>query len=207
IRQVIMPVAYSKESEEKLRDTRYTQPALFVTEYALAKLWMSWGVQPSILCGHSLGEYVAAHLSGVFSLEDALKVVATRGGLISTLPTGNMLSVRSSVARIKDLIPSELSIAAINGKELCVVSGDDEHIAAFASILSLHEIPQQLLKTSHAFHSTMMDPIIGSFKEILESVQLNQPQRPIVSTVTGTWLKDEQAMDVLYWAEHIKHTV
>lgn len=207
IRQVIMPFAHSKEAEEKLRDTRYTQPALFVTEYALAKLWMSWGVQPSILCGHSLGEYVAAHLSGVFSLEDALKVVAARGGLISTLPTGNMLSVRSSVARIKDLIPSELSIAAINGKELCVVSGDDEHIAAFASILSLHEIPHQLLKTSHAFHSTMMDPIIGSFKEILESVQLNLPQRPIVSTVTGTWLKDEQAMDVLYWAEHIKHTV
>lgn len=207
IRQLIMPSSHSQEAEEKLKDTRYTQPALFVTEYALAQLWMSWGIQPSILCGHSLGEYVAAHLSGIFSLEDALKVVAARGSLISGLPKGNMLSVRSAVEKVKDLLLPELSIAAVNSKSHFVVSGKDTHISAFAQILSQQEIPHQLLNTSHAFHSTMMDPIMGSFREVLESVQLSKPQKPIISAVTGTWLKDEQATDVLYWTEHIKNTV
>src|SRR5690606_950517 len=116
-------------------DTRYTQPALFITAYALAQLWISWGVRPSVLCGHSLGEYVAAHLSGVFSLEDALRIVAARGSLISALPRGNMLSIRSSVAKVKDLLPPELSIAAINGKEQLGVSGEERHITALASTL------------------------------------------------------------------------
>jgi amino acid adenylation domain-containing protein len=207
IRQVIMPAAQSQEAEEKLKDTRYTQPALFVTEYALAQLWMSWGIQPSVLCGHSLGEYVAAHLSGVFSLEDALKVVAARGRLISNLPKGNMLSVRATVDTVRRLLLPELSLAAINSKEHCVVSGEDRHIKSFAQVLDSKEIPHQLLNTSHAFHSAMMEPIISSFREVLDTVHLNKPQRPIISTVTGTWLKDEQATDVLYWTEHIKHTV
>ena len=207
IRQVIFPAVNHQLAEEKLKDTRYTQPALFVTEYALAQLWMSWGVQPSILCGHSLGEYVAAHLAGIFSLEDALKVISARGALISALPRGNMLSIRVSEQKIERLLPAELSIAAVNGKELCVVSGEDEHIAMFAKVLDQHEIPYQLLSTSHAFHSSMMEPIIQDFKNVLQSVQLKKPQKPIVSTVTGTWLTDEQATDASYWSEHVRHTV
>src|SRR5690554_5714340 len=168
---------------------------------------MSWGIQPSVLCGHSLGEYVAAHLAGIYSLEDALKVVSARGILISNLPKGNMLSIQASVEILERLLLPELSIAAINSKELCVVAGEDEHIATFAQILDHHEISNQLLSTSHAFHSAMMEPIISDFHKVLQSVQLKNPQIPIVSTVTGTWLKDEQATDISYWAEHIRNTV
>ncbi|HLU88647.1 MAG TPA: amino acid adenylation domain-containing protein [Cyclobacteriaceae bacterium] len=207
IRQVLYPEAADQEAEDKIKNTRYTQPALFVTEYALSQLLMSWGVQPSILCGHSIGEFVAAHLAGVFSLKDALKVIAARGLLISNLPKGSMLSVRSAVDKIANLIPEELSIAAVNTKNLSVVSGPDEFIATFAQTLDQHEIPNRIIKTSHAFHSSMMDDIVDDFKEVVQSVSLKTLQKPIISTVTGTWLKDEQASDPAYWADHLRKTV
>jgi amino acid adenylation domain-containing protein len=207
IRQVIFPEVPDQDAEDKIKNTFFTQPAMFVTEYALAKLWMSWGIQPTILCGHSIGEFVAAHLAGVFSLKDALKAIAARGILISNLPTGSMLSVRSRVDTITKLLPEELSIAAINTQSVSVVSGPDEYIAMFAQKLDQHDIPNRILKTSHAFHSSMMDSIVEDFKEVIKTISLANLQKPIISTVTGTWLTDEQATDPAYWAEHLRKTV
>jgi amino acid adenylation domain-containing protein len=207
IRAVIYPKEGNGKAEEKLKNTRFTQPALFVTEYALAKLWMSWGIEPSLLCGHSIGEFVAAHLAGVFSLADALKLVAVRGRLVSELPRGSMLSVRMDADQISTLMPEPLSIAAINSQKLCVVAGHDEDIAAFASVLDGKGIPNRVLQTSHAFHSVMMEPVVAEFRKVVDGVVLNAPQKRIVSTVSGTLLTDAQATDPAYWAKHLRLTV
>lgn len=194
-------------AEQRLNNTRYTQPALFVTEYALAKLWMSWGIEPTVLCGHSIGEFVAAHLAGVFSLTDALRLIATRGRLVSEQPRGRMLSVRLEADAVRVLLPDTLSIAAINSRTLCVVAGPDEHLADFARLLDQREIPNRLLATSHAFHSAMMDPVVDMFEAVVKQVALHRPQRPIVSTVTGQLMTDAQATDPHYWAVHLRETV
>ncbi|OUJ73689.1 type I polyketide synthase [Hymenobacter crusticola] len=207
IRQIIFPETNSSEAEERLKNTRYTQPALFVTEYAVAKLWMSWGVTPSIFCGHSIGEFVAAHLAGIFTLADALFLIATRGQMVSELPRGSMLSVRMEVEKVIALLPQTLSIAAINGTKLCVVAGRDEDVATFARVLDGRSIPNRVLATSHAFHSAMMDPIVDDFKQVVAKVSLHQPQKPIVSAVSGTWLTEAQATDPSYWATHLRATV
>ncbi|GAB3784608.1 hypothetical protein GCM10028818_44600 [Spirosoma horti] len=207
IRQVLYFDKGNKSAEERLQNTRYTQPALFSTEYALAKLWMSWGIEPAILCGHSIGEFVAAHLAGVFTLTDALKLISIRGRLVSELPRGSMLSVRMEAEKIGALMPEPLSIAAINSQKRCVVAGHDEDIADFASVLDGMDIPNRVLSTSHAFHSVMMEPVIADFEKILAEVSLNTPTKPIVSTVSGTWLSNAQATDPHYWATHLRLTV
>ena len=190
-----------------LKNTRYTQPALFVTEYALAQLWMSWGIQPTLFCGHSIGEFVAAHLAGVFSLPDALTLIAARGKMVSEQPRGSMLSVRMAAERVSALMTPELSMAAINSHTLCVVAGPDEHIADFARLLDEQGIANQPLSTSHAFHSAMMDPIVAEFAEVVAGIPLNRPRKPVVSTVSGTWMTDAQATDPHYWAKHLRDTV
>ena len=207
LREVVFPANRDAEAEARLTDTRYTQPALFVTEYALARLWMSWGIKPTVLCGHSIGEFVAAHLADVFSLPDALKLVAGRGRMVSELPKGNMLSVRMEANALQAMLPETLSIAAVNTTRLCVVAGPDEEVAAFAEQLKLQEVPNRLLITSHAFHSAMMDPIVPRFTALVKSIPLHPPQRPVVSTVTGTYLTDVEATDPVYWANHLRHTV
>jgi amino acid adenylation domain-containing protein len=207
IRNIIYPETASDEANAKLKDTKYTQPALFVTEYALAKLWINWGITPTILCGHSVGEYVAAHISGVFSLEDGLKLISNRGKLISDLPSGDMLSVRSDYEHVAKLLSGDLSIAAINSPKACVVAGPADQIAAFIQVLDQAEIANKLLFTSHAFHSSMMDPILGEFKKIVSEVSLSIPKIPIVSTVTGNPLSDEEAINPDYWASHLRKTV
>lgn len=207
IRQIIYPDEINWKAEETLKNTRYTQPALFMTEYALARLWMSWGVEPTLLCGHSIGEFVAAHLAGVFSLADALKLITIRGRLVSEVPRGSMLSVRLEAEKIGTLMPEPLSIAAINSQKLCVVAGHDEDIAAFASVLDEKGIPNRVLATSHAFHSVMMEPVVAEFKKVVEEVTLKAPQKPVVSTVSGVLLTDAQATDAEYWARHLRLTV
>ncbi|UHG91353.1 polyketide synthase [Spirosoma oryzicola] len=207
IRQVIYPQTADLDAEHRLRNTRYTQPALFVTEYALARLWMSWGIEPTVFCGHSIGEFVAAHLAGVFSLSDALTLIATRGKMVSEQPRGSMLSVRMDVATLQAMMPASLSVAAVNSPKLCVVAGPDEHIADFVRLLDDQEIINQPLETSHAFHSSMMDPVVDEFEKVVKTVSLNRPQKPLVSTVTGTWLTDAQATDSAYWANHLRATV
>ena len=206
-RQIIFPTEINETAEELLKNTRYTQPAIFVTEYALGKLWMSWGIEPSVYCGHSVGEFVAACFAGVVSLEDALFLIAARGKMVSELPRGSMLSVRAKAADLKAILPASLSIAAINSNQLFVVAGEIEAIDGFSKILNEKSIANKKLQTSHAFHSSMMDPIVDEFEKIISQVKLNHPRKPIVSTVTGSWLTDAQATDPQYWSGHLRSTV
>lgn len=207
IREILYPETNSAEAEARLKDTRLTQPSLFVTEYALAQLWMSWGIKPTFLCGHSIGEFAAAHLAGIMSLKDALHIVAIRGKLISELPGGSMLAVRVPVEKLYELISDTLSVAAINSSQFCVASGTKEDIALFNQALDAQDIPNKLLLTSHAFHSFMMEPILDSFKDEIEKIKLNIPRLPIISTATGTWLSDTEATSSTYWVNHLKNTV
>ena len=207
IRTIIYPDTNSEDAENRLKDTQYTQPALFVIEYALSQLWISWGIQPTILCGHSIGEFVAAHLAGIFSLKDALLLVAIRGKLVSHLSGGSMLSVRTTADHISEILPKNLSLAAVNSDQLCVVSGEDQPIKEFARFLEDKEIPNRLLLTSHAFHSNMMDPVLETFEAEVKKVTLNIPRLPIISTVTGTWMSDTEATNPKYWTDHLRATV
>ncbi|RYF24397.1 MAG: amino acid adenylation domain-containing protein [Flavobacteriales bacterium] len=207
IREIIFPSGDISLATNKLKDTRYTQPALFVTEFALANLWMSWGIKPDIFIGHSVGEYVAAHLAGVLSLTDALKLVAKRGELISSLPSGSMLSVRQNASIVRSLLKEDLCIAAVNGPMLCVVSGPSDQILSLSELLNQQEIPNKPLFTSHAFHSSMMEPILADFRAIVSEVTLTKPSITIISTVTGEILTDQLATDIDYWTTHLRNTV
>ncbi|MGI4886523.1 MAG: amino acid adenylation domain-containing protein [Janthinobacterium lividum] len=207
LRTVLFPAPGDAEADARLRNTRYAQPALFVTEYALARLWASWGVVPTGYCGHSVGEFVAAHLAGVFSLADALALVATRGRLVGELPGGSMLSVRLAADRLAAILPAGLSVAAVNGPAAVVVAGPDEAVACFARTLDAQDVPNRVLATSHAFHSAMMDPAVDAFRQAVANVPLHRPQKPVVSTVSGVWLTDAQATDPGYWAAHLRQTV
>jgi acyl transferase domain-containing protein len=195
------------EAEEQLLQTFITQPALFTIEYALARLWMAWGVHPVTMVGHSIGEYVAACLAGVFSLEDALSLVATRGRLIQELPGGSMMAVFLSPKEIEPLLGEKLSLAVINGPAICVVSGEKEAMEDLEKQLSEKKVYCRHLHTSHAFHSKMMDSILDAFAEKVKEVSLNAPQIPFVSNVTGTWITPDQAMDPSYWARHLRQPV
>ncbi|MEO1673597.1 MAG: type I polyketide synthase, partial [Cyanobacteria bacterium J06631_2] len=192
-----------------LQETQYAQPAIFTIEYALAQLWMSWGIEPTNAIGHSIGEYVAATLAGVFSLEDALRVVARRGQLMQQCPTGAMLSVAVSAERAISIISdsTDLSLAVINAPELCVISGTENAIALLEAKLPQQGIACRRLHTSHAFHSAMMDGILAEFTTVLAETPLYTPQLPFISNVTGTWITDAEATDPQYWAKHLRQTV
>ncbi len=199
--------ASKKEAEELLVQTRFTQPALFVIEYALAQLWMSWGIKPAAMIGHSVGEYVAACLAGVFSLEDALSLVAKRGALVQSLPGGAMLVVRAPEKDVTPLLNPELAIAAINSPGLCVVAGPYNAVDAFEREFESRKIATRRLPTSHAFHSPMMEPALAPFADLLRQVQFKAPQIPFVSNVTAQWVTADQAKSVDYWAGHLRQTV
>jgi acyl transferase domain-containing protein len=194
---------------ERLNQTAVTQPALFVIEYALARLWMEWGVRPEAMIGHSIGEYVAACLAGVFSLEDALRLVAERGRLMQGLPAGSMLVAPLPEAKARALIERRagLSLAAVNAPELCVVAGPSDAVDGLEAELSAEGVVCRRLRASHAFHSEMMEPILAPFMEEASKTTLNAPAIPYLSNVTGTWITDREATDPAYWARHIRQTV
>ena len=192
---------------EKLKQTKIAQPAIFTIEYALAQLWMSWGIKPEAAIGHSIGEYVAATIAGVFSLEDALHLVARRGKLIQQMPTGSMLAVSLSETEAKEVLTNELSLAASNGSNLSVISGSDKAIALLETQLKDKGIECRHLHTSHAFHSSMMDDAIAPLAETVGKVELNPPQMPFISCVTGTWITPQEATNPHYWAKHMRETV
>ncbi len=202
-------ILYSKQSQsdENINETLYAQPALFVVEYALAKLWMAWGIYPEAMIGHSVGEYVAACLAGIFSLEDALFLIANRGKLMQQQPPGAMISVALSIEDVQPLLSSEIAIAASNAPKLSVLSGSIAAIERLQEQLEKQGIPYKRLHTSHAFHSPMMDYAQTEFLEIIEKVSLNNPQIPFISNITGTWITAEQATDPNYWAKHLRQTV
>jgi amino acid adenylation domain-containing protein len=209
LRTTLFPDSRSqKEADRLLAQTRYTQPALFVIEYALARLWMSWGIKPAAMIGHSVGEYVAACLSGVFNLEDALSLVARRAALVQAQPGGAMLAVRLPA---KDVLPvlqtSKLAIAAINSPNLCVVSGPCELVAALEKELQSRDVVARLLHTSHAFHSPMMDPVIAPFTDIVRTIKLGDPEIPYVSNVTARWITSAETRTPEYWASHVRQAV
>lgn len=187
--------------------TYFAQPAIFAVEYSLAQLWMSWGVEPQSMIGHSIGEFVAACLAGVFSLEDALHLVAIRGRLMQELSKGDMLSVRTSEAEITPLLEDGLSIAAINAPLLCVASGPGEAIARLEDELTKRGVMHRKLYTSHAFHSSMMDPILASFRQEVDKVRLSSPTVPYISCVTGNWITAKEATDPAYWTRHVRESV
>jgi amino acid adenylation domain-containing protein len=207
LRAVLYPGDPTADTAPQLEQTSLAQPALFVIEYALAQLWLSWGIKPQAMIGHSIGEYVAACLAEVFTLEDALKLVAARGRLMQSVPSGSMLSVPLPESAIRPLLSAELSLAAINSANLCVVAGPAEAIDALTQQLGAQGVECRPLHTSHAFHSPMMDPILDQFTAQFAGMKLNPPTIPYISNVTGEWITAEQACDPRYWATHLRQTV
>ena len=208
VRDVLYPKpSSSDDAAQRLTETSFAQPALFAIEYALAKLWMAWGVRPRALLGHSIGEYVAACLAGVFSLDDALKLVAIRGRLMQALPAGVMMAVPLAQEALLPLLGADLALAAVNAPGLCVVSGPEEPAKQLEHELAQRGVEVRLLHTSHAFHSAMMDPIVEPFISEVGRVQLRGPAVPMLSNVTGTWLTEVEATDPRYWGRHLRQTV
>lgn len=201
------PPAGSRTDNGQLDETWITQPALFMIEYALAQLWMAWGVRPQAMIGHSVGEYVAACLAGVFSLESALALIAMRGRLMQELPGGSMLVIPLPKAEVQELLRSQVSLAAVNGSAQCVVAGPTEAITDLEQRLVERQITSRRLHTSHAFHSSMMDPMLESFVARVREVKLSAPSLPYVSNVTGGWITAAEATDPCYWASHLRQTV
>ncbi len=204
LREALYP---TQDAGERLDQTRLTQPALFTIEYALARLWMSWGVKPDAMLGHSIGEYVAACLAGVFSLEDALGLVAQRGWLMHSMPPGAMLSVGLSASEVAPLLGPDLSLAAENAPDLCTLSGTFAAIEELEQSLEARNVAVRRLRTSHAFHSAMMDPILDAFAARVAQTRRQAPQIPFISNLSGTWITAEQATDPQYWAQHLRQTV
>lgn len=195
---------HAELASQTLSQTSFTQPALFSVGYSLAQLWKHYGVTPKALIGHSIGEFSAACISGVFTLEDALLLVADRGRLMQALPAGSMISVRLAAEKLAPLLPKNCSIAAINGPQLSVASGPIDAIEQLQQRLKEMDIVCRKLHTSHAFHSPMMDPIVDEFKARVVSVTRNKPQIPFVSTAKNCWISDEDACSADYWANHLR---
>ncbi len=194
-----------------LEQTRNTQPALFAIEYANARLWMDWGVVPAAMIGHSIGEYAAACLAGVLSLDAALALVATRGRLMQDLPPGDMLTVPLDEAELEEHLGGSegegVSVATINAPGRSVVSGPGPAIEAFRQKLAAQRVRARLLHTSHAFHSAMMEPILEPFTAEVAKVALEPPNIPYVSNVTGTWITDAEVTRPSYYATHLRRAV
>ena len=207
LRTVLYPTGDTTAATEQLTQTALAQPALFVIEYALAQLWLSWGLKPQAMIGHSIGEYVAACLAGVFSLEDALQLVATRGRLMQALPQGSMLAVPLPEAELIALLPSGVDLAAVNGPAQCVVSGPTEAIEALAAQLTEQGITSRRLHTSHAFHSAMLDPMLEQWAAAVRRVRLQVPQQPYISNLSGTWITPQEATDPGYWVRQVREPV
>ena len=195
------------QASRQLDQTLITQAALFSVEYALARLWMKWGVVPDAFIGHSIGEYVAACLAGVFSLEDGLSLIAARGKLMQQLPVGAMVAVPLSETEVRPLLNGKLSAAAVNSPSLCVVSGLAEAAQEFECEVTERGLNCRRLHTSHAFHSEMMEPIMEAFTEAVRKIELKPPHIPYLSNVSGTWITAGEATDPSYWARHMRQTV
>ncbi len=201
------PDEHIAEASQRLHQPALALPALFSVEYALARLWMAWGVQPQALIGHSMGEYVAACLAGVFTLDDALSLVALRGRLFEQLPTGAMLSVALSESELHAMLPTGIDIAAVNGPASCVVSGPVEQIRALADRFTDRGLQFRHVPIAVAAHSALVEPILEPFTAFLAKLKLNPPEVPFLSNVTGTWISAEEATDPHYWARHLRQTV
>jgi acyl transferase domain-containing protein len=206
LRTALAAPAGSTEAAE-LEQTRLAQPALFAVEYALAQTWIEWGVRPAAMLGHSLGEYVAACLAGVFTLEEGLELVAARGRLMQEMPPGAMLAVSCPVEEIERRLPDGLALAAVNAPRQCVVSGPSPLVEGFQRQLGESLITSRRLETSHAFHSALLDPMVAPFVEAVGRLDLRPPELPFVSNVHGGWITPAEATDPAYWGRQVRQPV
>jgi len=209
LRELLYPEeSRAAAATRQLKRTKDALPVLFSVCYALARLWMSWGVSPAAMIGHSLGEYVAACVAGVFSLEDALRLVAARARLFEHLPAGAMLGLTLPEPEVRALIAGrELALAAINGPQSCVVSGAVAEVTALAETLEARGVENRLLHIDAAGHSQMVEPILEPFSRIVAELQMNEPQIPFISNVTGRWITGAEAQSVEYWVRHLRQGV
>ena len=208
LRPVLFPAAAEESAARaQLEQPSWGLPALFAVQYALARQFMAWGVQPTALIGHSMGEYTAACLAGVMSLADALRLVLLRGQLFETLPAGGMLAVPLDETRLRAQLPADLAIAAINADQSCVVAGPLAALARFEHDLAATGLEARRLHINVAAHSPMVAPILDEFSRFLGTVPLAPPTLPVVSNLTGAWLTPAQAQAPEYWTTHLRETV
>lgn len=209
LRTIIYPDDLSNQESLNtlLNRTDITQISLFIVEYSLAKLLMYLGINPDGMIGHSLGEYVAACISGVFSLEDALNIVVTRGRLMQHMQPGKMISVNLSEDELAFYLDNNYDIAAINSEKQIVISGTITSIDSLIDKLNENKIQVRTLHTSHAFHSILMEPMLDSFSKCLQEITLNPPMIPYISNLSGTWITQEEATSIEYWSKHLRNTV
>ncbi len=205
LRTFLYPV--DDAAKQALLGTGLAQPALFTIGYATARLWQSWGVQPAAMLGHSVGEFVAACLAGVFSLEDALGLIAARGRLMASLPGGAMIAVRLAEAELLPLLGDAMDLAAANAPSLSVAAGPYDAAEALEAELTRRSVMHRRLHTSHAFHSRMMDDAVAGLREAAARVTLSAPTLPVISGVTGAAMTAEQATSPDYWAQHCRAPV
>lgn len=196
-----------QQAATRLNQTRFAQPALFCVSYALAKQWQAWGIHPEATIGLSIGEYVAACLSGIFSLEECLKLVCLRGRLMNDMQPGSMMAIQASSEWLSQALPQNLDLTAINSPNSCVVGGPDYAVQAFSETLQQQGVAFRKLHTSHAFHSSMMQPMLEAFQQAVSKCKLQHPNTPMISNLTGQWLTREQALDPAYWAQHLAKPV
>ena len=208
--QRLVSILYAATDDASpLHETAFTQPALFALEYAVASLWRSWGVEPSVVMGHSVGEYAAACIAGVFDLEDGLRLIAERARLMQQLPRDGLMAVvfapQTSVQDQLRTDDTEVAIAAVNGPRNTVISGKAGAVRAYVADFEAAGIKSQVLNVSHAFHSPLLEPMLDEFEQVADQLTYRQPCLPIVSNLTGNI--HDQAMDARYWREHARNAV
>jgi len=203
----LVALLHDDKAADTLRHTQITQPAVFAVSYALGRLWMHWGLKPVALLGHSVGEYTAACLAGVFSLEDALWLMAERGRILASTPPGAMLAASLPETALRERFAQQLDIAAINGPSSCVLAGPSEAIDEARVLLEREGEAVQVLQTSHAFHSRLVDAAVEPIRLVLQRMRLNAPQIPCISNVSGRWLMADEATSPAYWASHLRAPV
>ncbi|WP_158941508.1 non-ribosomal peptide synthetase/type I polyketide synthase [Granulicella sp. S190] len=208
LREILFPAdVASPEAAERLQQTQFAQTGIFVTEYAMAKLWQAWGFEPRTTAGHSIGEYVTAVLAGVMSREEALRLVSIRGRMMQEMPRGAMVGVRLSESELQPYLAEDISIAALNAPKLSVLAGPMEAVERLEKKLTADGALFRRLRTSHAFHSFMMDPMLAAFEAEVAKTTLRTPARPYVSSFTGTWIEPEQATSPRFWADQVRNPV
>ncbi|MDW4911400.1 acyltransferase domain-containing protein, partial [Streptomyces sp. ADMS] len=207
VRELLFAPAGDVRAEELLGRTQWAQPVLFTVEYALARLWESWGISPVGMVGHSLGELTAACVAGVFSLSDAVALVVERGRLMEGLPAGAMCSVVAGRDEVVESLPEGVWLAAHNGPRECVVSGSPDAVRAYAEWAAGRGWSAQTTPSGRGFHSGLMDPVVSEFARLVSRVERNAPVIPFISGVTGDWITAEQACDPEYWGGQARHCV
>lgn len=208
IRDLWLPAAGQEAAaNDRLKRPSVQLPLIMIVEYALAKLYESWGIRPAALVGHSMGENTAAALAGVMSFEDCIGLVHLRGTLFDTVPPGGMLSVPMDAADLGTRLPADCDMASVNAPGLCVVSGPDSALAALAQAMAAEGVETQRIAINIAAHSRMLEPILDRFGAYLRSIRLNAPNLPVISNRTGQPLTAAQATDPAYWVAHLRNTV